>query len=291
VVILGGGFWRRKFGASLEVAGKSITLNGTSYTIVGVIPASFTFYGQDRDVYTPIGQWNDPNFRDRRVDLSSHGVGRLKPGVTLSQAKADMDGIAQNLSLAYPEADKNESIALVSMKEDIVGNVQPFLIVLLAAVGLLLLIACANVANLLLARSTGRTREFAVRAALGASQGRVIRQLLTESLVLSCTGGGLGLVLAAWGTQAGIKLLPEALPRTQSVHIDSRVLLFTLAASVLAGIFFGLVPALKTSRADLHETLKEGGRGSSGTRHRLQGLFVVVEMAMALVLLVGAGLM
>src|SRR5208282_3575589 len=117
VVILGGGFWRRKFGASLEVAGKSITLNGTSYTIVGVIPASFTFYGQDRDVYTPIGQWNDPNFRDRRVDLSSHGVGRLKPGVTLSQAKADMDGIAQNLSLAYPESDKNESIALVSMKE------------------------------------------------------------------------------------------------------------------------------------------------------------------------------
>ena len=153
------------------------------------------------------------------------------------------------------------------------------------------MIACVNVANLLLARSTGRTREFAIRAALGAGQGRVIRQLLTESLVLSCAGGGLGLLLAAWGTQAGIRLMPEALPRAQSVHIDSRVLLFTLAASVLAGIFFGLAPALKTSRADLHETLKEGGRGSSGARHRLQGLFVVVEMAMALVLLVGAGLM
>ena len=142
-----------------------------------------------------------------------------------------------------------------------------------------------------MARSTGRTREFAIRAALGAGQGRVIRQLLTESLVLSCAGGGLGLLLAAWGTQAAIRLMPEALPRAQSVHIDSRVLLFTLAASVLAGIFFGLAPALRNSRADLHATLKEGGRGSSGARLRLQGIFVVVEMAMALLLLIGAGLM
>jgi predicted permease len=291
VVILGGGFWRRKFGSSLEVAGKSITLNGTSYTIVGVIPASFTFYGQDRDVYTPIGQWNDPNFRDRRVDLSSHGVGRLKPGVTLSQAKADMDGIAQNLSVAYPEADKNESIALVSMKEDIVGNVQPFLIVLLAAVGFLLLIACANVANLLLARSMGRAREFAIRAALGASQGRVIRQLLTESMVLAGAGGALGLLLAFWGTKAVLDTLPGAVPRASEVSLDSRVLLFTMALSLFAGIVFGLAPALKTSRVNLEEILKESGRGMSGARHSLQGVFVVVEVAMALVLLVSAGLM
>src|SRR5271170_2732294 len=291
VVILGGGFWRRKFGASLEVAGKSITLNGTSYTIVGVIPASFTFYGQDRDVYTPIGQWNDPNFRDRRVDLSSHGVGRLKPGVTLSQAKADMDGIAQNLSVAYPEADKNESIALVSMKEDIVGNVQPFLIVLLAAVGLLLLIACANVANLLLARSMGRSREFAIRAALGASQMRVIRQLLTESILLAGCGGALGLLLAIWGTKAVLGALPGSLPRSNEVSLDPRVLFFTLAISLFSGIIFGLAPALKSSRINLEETFKETGRGSSGARQRLQGIFVALEVAMALVLLVGAGLM
>jgi len=291
VVILGGGLWKRKFASSFEVIGKAITLNGTSYTIVGVIPAGFTFYGHDRDVYTPIGQWNDASFRDRRVDVSSHGVGRLKPGVTLSQAKADMDGIAQNLAVAYPEADKAVGITLVSMKEDIVGNVQPFLIVLLAAVGFLLLIACANVANLLLARSMARAREFAIRASLGASHVRVIRQLLTESILLSAFGGAVGLLLAFWGTKAVLGTLPGALPRANEVSLDSRVLLFTIALSLLAGIVFGLAPALKTSRVNLEEILKESGRGLSGARHRLQGVFVAVEVAMALVLLVGAGLM
>jgi predicted permease len=291
VVILGGGFWKRKFASSFEVIGKAITLNGTAYTIVGVIPAGFTFYGHDRDVYTPIGQWNDASFRDRRVDVSSHGVGRLKPGVTLSQAKADMDGIAQNLAVAYPEADKAVGITLVSMKEDIVGNVQPFLIVLLAAVGFLLLIACANVANLLLSRSMARALEFAIRASLGASHVRVIRQLLTESILLSAFGGALGLLLAFWGTKAVLGTLPGALPRANEVSLDSRVLLFTIALSLLAGIVFGLAPALKTSRVNLEEILKESGRGLSGARHRLQGVFVAVEVAMALVLLVGAGLM
>ena len=291
VVILGGGFWKRRFGSSLEIVGKQITLNGSSYTIVGVIPASFSFYGHDRDVYTPIGKWNDASFRDRRVDLSSHGVGRLKPGVTLSQAIADMDGIALNLALAYPEADKNVGITLVSMKEDIVGKVQPFLIVLLAAVGFLLLIACVNVANLLLARSMGRSREFAIRAAMGASQARVIRQLLSESILLAGLGGALGLLLAVWGTKAVLGTLPGALPRASEVSLDSRVLLFTLALSLFAGIIFGLAPALKSSRVNLEEILKESGRGSSGARHRLQGVFVAVEVAMALVLLVGAGLM
>jgi predicted permease len=291
VVMLGGGFWKRKFGSSLEIIGKPIILNGTSYTIVGVIPAGFTFYGHDRDVYTPIGQWNDASFRDRRVDVSSHGVARLKPGVTLSQAKADMDGIAQNLAVAYPEADKAVGITLVSMKEDIVGNVQPFLIVLLAAVGFLLLIACANVANLLLARSMGRSREFAIRAALGASHARVIRHLLTESILLAGLGGALGLLLAFWGTKAVLGTLPGALPRANEVALDSRVLLFTMALSLFAGIIFGLAPALKSSRVNLQEILKESGRGLSGSRHRLQGVFVAVEVAMALVLLVGAGLM
>src|ERR1700690_3622591 len=291
VVILGGGLWKRKFGAAVKIIGYSILLNGAFYTIVGVIPPGFTFYGHDRDIYAPIGQWNDPSFRDRRIDMSAHAIGRLKPGVTLSQAKADMEAVAQNLAAAFPEADKDAGITLVSMKEDIVGNVQPFLIVLLAAVGFLLLIACANVANLLLARSMGRSREFAIRAALGANHLRVIRQLLTESILLAGIGGALGLLLAFWGTKAVLGALPGALPRASEVSLDSRVLLFTMALSLFAGIIFGLAPALKTSRVNLLEILKEMGRGSSGARQRLQGVFIVVEVAMALVLLAGAGLM
>jgi predicted permease len=290
VVILGGGFWKREFGSS-DVAGQSIILNGTSYTIVGVVPASFTFYGQQRDVYTPIGQWNDPMFHDRRIAYSSGAIGRLKPGVTLPQAKADMESIAQNLALAYPEANKGVGVTVVSMKEDMVGNVQQLLLVLLAAVGFLLLIACANVANLLLARSMARSREFAIRAALGASQKRVMRQLLTESILLAGLGGALGLLLAYGATKVVLGTLPGTLPRSSEVSLDSRVLLFTLGVSLFAGILFGLAPALKTSRVNLQEILRESGRGSSGARHRMQGVFVVVEMAMALILLVGAGLM
>lgn len=294
VALISGGFWKRKFGSSPDAVGKTLTLDGVGYIVVGVIPADFRYQSgnfPDSDIYVPIGQWNDKTFRDRRVGMGMDAVGRLKPGVTLQQAQTDMDTVAQHLAEIYPEADKDTGVALLSLKQDVVGDIRPFLLVLLAAVGFVLLIACVNVANLLLARSTGRLREFAIRAAMGARQGRVIRQLLTESLVLSCAGGGLGLLLAGWGTQAAIALMPEDLPRAQSVHIDSHVLLFTLAASVLAGIFFGLAPALRCSSAGLHETLKEGGRGSSGARHRLQGLFIVAELAMALVLLIGAGLM
>ena len=196
VVILSGGFWKRKFGSSPDIIGKPIILNGTAYTIVGVIPDTFSFYGNMRDVYTPIGQWRDPSFRDRRISVSARAFGRLNPGVTLAQAQAEMDEIARNLAVAYPEADAGKTITLVSMKEDLVGNVEPLLFVLLAAVGFLLLIACANVANLLLARSVARSREFAIRSALGASQARMIRQLLTESILLSGVGGVLGLLLA-----------------------------------------------------------------------------------------------
>ncbi|HET9399885.1 MAG TPA: ABC transporter permease, partial [Candidatus Acidoferrales bacterium] len=224
VVMLGGGFWKREFGASADAIGKAIELNGTTYTIVGVVPAGFTFYGQSRDVYTPIGQWSDPLFRDRRIDVSAHAIGRLKPGVTMSQASADMDAVAANLSATYPEADKNVGIAIVAMKEDIVGNVQPFLIVLMAAVGFLLLIACTNVANLSLARGVGRSREFAIRAALGASRGRVISQLLTESLVLAGAGGVFGFALAAGATRAALRILPVAVPRASEAAMDSRVL-------------------------------------------------------------------
>lgn len=291
VVVLGGGFWQRRFASSPSIIGKAIDLNGTAATVIGIVPSSFAFYGNERDVYTPIGQWNDPSFRDRRISVSAHAVGRLKPGVTLAQAQTDMDAIALELAANYPEADKNDGVILASMKEDIVGNVQPILLVLLAAVGFLLLIACANVASLLLARSMKKSSEYAIRAALGASPTRIVRQVLTESLLLAGMGCVLGLVLAVWSTKAVIRTLPAALPRATEVTLDGRVLLFTFCVSLFAGIVFGLAPAIRISRVSLQDVLKKTGRGSSGSRHRLQGIFVAAEVAMAFVLLVGAGLM
>ncbi len=291
VVILGGGLWQRKFGSAPDIVGKSLVLNGTAYTIVGVVPATFTFYGHDRDVFTPIGQWSDPSFRDRRISVSAHVIGRLKPHIAFPQAKADMDVVARNLAAAYPVADKDVGIALVSMKDDIVGNVQPYLLVLLAAVGFLLLIACANVANLLLTRAMGRWREFAVRAALGASRVRVIRQLLTESVLLAVLGGTFGFLLAFYGAKGVLNTLPGTLPRANEISIDGRILLFTMALSLFAAIIFGLAPALKTSHINLQDVLRESSHSFSSARYRLQRVFVVVELALALVLLIGAGLM
>jgi predicted permease len=294
VVLISGGLWKRKFGSSPNVLGKTLTLDDKAYTVIGVIPSRFYFRGnnyQRGDVYIPIGQWNDPTFRDRRVGMGMDAVGRLKPGVTFEQAKADMDALGRHLAEEHPEADKGTGITLVPLKQNIVGDIEPYLMLLLVAVGFVLLIACVNVANLALARATGRTREFAIRIALGAGRRRVIRQLLTESVLLALVGGGFGLLVASWGLQTALKILPEALPRAQSVRLDGHVLLFTLAASVLVGILFGLAPALKTSATNLQETLKEGGRGSSAARHRTQSAFVVVEMALAVVLLAGAGLM
>jgi predicted permease len=294
VVILSEGFWKRKLGGSQQILGQPITLNGTPYTVAGIIRASFFFMGNNfrlSDAYVPIGQWTDPTFLDRRIGMGTDAVARLKAGATLAQARSDMDNVAQALAKAYPEADKDSGIALIPLKQDMVGDIEPLLYVLLGAVGLVLLIACVNLANLLLARSTGRTREFAIRAALGASRGRVAQQLLTESVLLAVTGGTLGLLLAAWGTRAAIRVLPQALPRSEQVGLDWHVLLFTLGLSLFAGILFGLAPALKAFQPNLQETLREGGRGSSGARHRLQGVFVVAETALALVLLVGATLM
>jgi predicted permease len=291
VVILGGGLWGRKFGSAPDVIGKALTLNGVAYTVVGVVPASFTFYGHDRDVYTPIGQWNDPSFRDRRISVSARVIGRLRAGIPLARAQAEMDVEARNLAAAFPVANKETGIALVPMREDMVGNMEPFLMVLLAAVGFLLLIACANVGNLLLARSMGRSREFALRAALGAGQWRVLRQLVTESVLLSGVGGALGLLLASFGVQAVGKALSGTLPRVEEVSLDGRVLWFTLGVSVFAALVSGLAPALQGARVNLVEILKEGGRGTTGGRSGLQRTFVAVEVAMALVLLVGTGLM
>jgi predicted permease len=291
VAVLSGGFWERRFGRSASVLNTTITLNGAPYTVVGVMPAGFTFYGQQRDVYTAIGQWGDPSFRDRGIEVSTRAIGVLKPSVTLAQANADMGVVARNLAASYPVADKNIGVTVVSMKQDVVGNVQPYLVVLLVAAGFLVLIACANVANLLLARAMGRSREFAIRTALGASRLRLVRQLLTESLLLAGIGGAAGVLLAVWGTRLGLGLLAGQLPRAGEVSIDAHVLLFALGASGVAGVVFGLAPAFSTLRVDLHDVLKAAGRGSSGRRNRLQRALVAGEVALALVLVVGAGLM
>jgi predicted permease len=295
IALLTEGLWRRKFGANGDILGKTIVLDGRSYAIVGVIPATFHIavpsFPDNQEVFVPLGQWNNPLLNHRGAGLGIHGMGRLKPGVTIRQAQADMDSVTSSLAAIYPDADKGIGARLIPLRGAMVGRFQPILLMLLAAVGFVLLIACVNVANLLLARSTSRTREFALRAALGAARSRVIRQLLTECILLSLVGGGLGLLLAAWGTRAALGILPEALPRAEQVGVDAHVLLFTAGISLLAGILFGLVPALKTSRPDMNETLKQGGRGSSGSRHGVQTVFVVAEMALALVLLIGAGLM
>jgi len=226
----------------------------------------------------------------RGAGLGFHGIGRLRPGVTVDQARADMERVTRNLAAAYPNEDRGIGASLIPLKEQIVGDTSRFLEVLLAAVGFVLLLACVNVASLLLARSASRSREFAVRAALGATRGRVMRQLLTESLLLGSAAGAMALVPAIWGTHAALKVLPAALPRAEEVGLDFRVLAFTLTVSLLSGTLFGLAPALKNSRANPQMALKNAGRGTIGSNHRVLGAFVVAELAIALVLLSGAGL-
>jgi predicted permease len=293
VALISAGFWKRKFGAAPDAIGKTLTLDGQQFTIIGVIPQNFDLMLDSfsaSEIYVPVVQWTNDMLFNRGSGLGFHGIGRLKPGVTIGQARADFAAISQNLAAAYPDVDKGIGASLIPFKQRMLGNVPSILLVLFCAVAFVLLIACANIANLLLARSTARMREFAVRAALGAGKSRLIRQLLTESILLGAMGGALGLLLASWGMRAALTALPDTLPRAGEIHIDMRVLLFTAAATLLAGIFFGLVPALKISRTNLQDSLKEGGRGSGGSHQRAHGILVVVEMALALVLLIGAGL-
>ncbi len=288
------GLWQRKFGSSPEVLGKGITLDGRSYTIVGVVPTISDLNVPSwakADIYLPIGSWANNLLTQRGAGLGIHGLGRLKPGVTLEQARADMARVTRNLAAAYPDADRELGAHLVPLKQAMVRGVKPALLVLMGAVVVVLLIACGNVANLLLARTTTRNHEFAIRAALGAGRGRLLRQLLTESLALAVVGGGMGIALAHWGTQVSLNVLPATLPRTENVGLDMRVLLFTAGVALLAGILFGLLPALKASRPDLNAVLADRSRGSSAARSHAQRAFVVLEMAMALVLMISAGLM
>ncbi|HUO34478.1 MAG TPA: ABC transporter permease [Candidatus Acidoferrum sp.] len=293
VVIISEGLWKRRFASSPKIIGASVVLNDVARTVVGVYPSDLPLFDPSYlpDVFVPIGQWADPFFLNRKISMGTQAIGRLKPSVSISQARSDLESVAASLASTYPDADKGSSITIVPLKEDIVGNVREILIVLLGAVGFVLLIACANVANLLLARSTGRAREFAIRVAMGAGQWRIVRQLLTESILLSLAGGILGLIIAKWGTGAVLTSLPSTLPRQDTIHLDVHVLLFMLGVSLLSGVLFGLAPALRTLRPNLSRTLQEGGRGSSGARHRTQNILVAVEMALSMILLIGAGLM
>lgn len=292
VAMISEGLWRRKFDTQPEILGQNITLDGKNYSIVGVIPANLHLANfNDDDVFAPIPQWTNSILMLRGAGLGFHGIARLKPGVTLEQARADMERVTRNLAAAYPNEDRGIGASVIPLKQQIVGDTSTFLGVLLGAVGFVLLLACVNVASLLLARSASRSREFAVRTALGATRGRVIRQLLTESLMLGIAAATIALVPASWGTHAALKVLPAALPRAEEVGLDFRVLAFTLVVSLLTGTLFGLAPALKTSRANPQAALKDGGRGTIGSSHRVLATFVVVELAIALVLLSGAGLL
>jgi putative ABC transport system permease protein len=289
VVVLSYGLWQRRFGAAENVIGSKVTLGGKSTTIVGVMPAAFDFPGQS-ELWVP---YPIDAAAERRDNRFFSVVGRLKPGVPIAQAQAALDTINQRLAQSYVETNSGWSVRVINLQERLVGSMRKSLLVLLGAVAFVLLIACANVANLLLARGTARQKEIALRAALGASRWRVVRQLLTESLLLSVIGGGIGLTLSFWLTKLFISVSPPNTPRFDEIKPDARVFIFTLGLTVLTGIIFGLVPALQASRTDLSGGLKEGGRtGSGGSHHkRLRSLMMVSEIALSFMLLVGAGLL
>ncbi|HYE64226.1 MAG TPA: ABC transporter permease [Pyrinomonadaceae bacterium] len=299
-VVLSQGFWQRRLGGDPNVTGKVLTLDDESYTVIGVMPSDFQFPDSLTQMWVApkrvLPETSLPGNPDPAMLRGMHYlsvIARLKQGVTLEQSQAEMQTIAGRLEQQYPNENTGHTARVVSLHEQLIGDVRPALLVLLGAVGFVLLIACANVANLLLARATARHREMSIRNALGASRLRLIRQLLTESTLLSLTGGVIGLLLAMWGVDLLIALSPENLPRLREIGLDGRVVGFTLVVSILTGIIFGLAPALQASKLDLNSSLKEGGRGSMEGfgRQRMRGLLIISEVALALVLLIGAGLM
>jgi predicted permease len=282
--------WRERFGSSHEVLGKTVTVDGVNYSIVGVAPPGFRLQ-EEADVYTPLGQLDPLILNDRATHDGLFTLARLKPGVGVSQAQAEMGTIQNELDRQYADDNRDVGIYVEPLKQAIVGDAGQTLTLLLGAVGLVLLIACANVANLLLARSATRSREFAIRSALGANRARMARQLLTESVILSLAGAGLGIAIAFFGIHPVLAAMPEILPRSADVRVNAPVLLYTLAVSLLVGILFGLAPALKSWSADPQASLKACGLGSSVGHRRTQSGFIVMQVALTLVLLVGAGLL
>jgi putative ABC transport system permease protein len=288
VVLLSYGLWQKMFAGDRSAIGRSIKLSDEPYTVIGVMPAGFRFISREQEIWAP---WAfPPDWSQVRGAHFLSVLARRKPEVTLDQARAEMAAMGQRLATQYPDVNRGWGIRTDTLYENVVGDVRPALLLLLAAVGTLLLIACGNVANMLLARTVERRREIAVRASLGAGKLRLIRQMLAESVLLSLAGGALGLLLAGGGTRALLALAPEVLPRAYAIHLDPWVLGFTFAVAILTGLVFGLAPVFTVLRQDLQETLREGGRGFAG-RQGLRSVLVATEVALALVLLVGAGLL
>jgi putative ABC transport system permease protein len=291
VAVLSYGLWQKRFGGDPEIINKRVTLDNKSFEVIGVMPRDFEFPAT-AEVWLPLNFDAHPGLKQRKAHFL-RPIGRLKAGVTLAQAQADTDTIARQLEAAYPDTNTGWNLRLVSLRERIVGNIRSTLYILLGAVGFVLLIACANVANLLMAHAASRRKEIALRTALGAGRLRIARQMITESVLLALFGGALGTLLAIWGVQALVALSGDNIPTTARVNIDLTVLTFTLVTSVLTGLLFGLAPTLRTLKLNLSETLKEGGRSGSESsqRNRTRSLLVIFESAIAVMLLVGAGLL
>ncbi len=292
VVVLSYPFWQRVFGGTADVVGRPIQLNGEPYTVIGVAPLGFGIASKV-DAWMPMAFDPKETANDNRGAHYLNVAGRLRPGVTVAQAEAELKVLAAQLATQYPDSNKGWGIFLMPLQDYSVRDVRAVLYTLLGAVGCVLLIACANIANLLLARATARHREISIRAALGASRARLVRQLLTESVLLALCGGLAGMLLARWGLDALLALAPANLPRVADIHLDAGVLAFSLALSVLTGLVFGIAPAWLAARADVNEALKQGSRGSTegGARGRLRSALVVLEVTFALMLLGGAGLL